>query len=188
MPEIDILSELKDGYEGLNTIDPAITKILLQQDNGEIKLNVFRGEKCKTSKSLKFQLYGSSWADENLNPIEKGEVCPEWQFSANDPLPLNKNRLLYGHSELYLDELGISSLPKDLDKTFLMDTEYDPNPLMIKKLEQFLSRKGYRSGLVSFDLTDGSFIAQLGETQGDGPMSHIGNIYPTETGIRLEEV
>ena len=187
MPEIDILPELKAGYEDLDTIDPTITKILLQQDKGEIELRVYRGQNCKTSQALKYQLFGS-WADKEFNTIAKGEVCPEWQFSAKDSLLLNKNRILYGHNELYLDEWGISNLSEDNDKNYLLDAEDEANPVLIKKLEKILKGKGYKSGLVAFNLTDGSFAAQLDESQADGPLIHLCSIFPTDSGIRIEEV
>ena len=202
MPEIDILPELKVAFRALNNkgsnkIDPTITKILLLQDKGEVELNVFRLENCKSIKPLRFQLYGS-WYDENQKPIKKGEVCPEWQFSAKDSLLLNKNRFLYGYNEIHLQDWGVLSCPDDIDKNDLLDTEDEANPLLIRKLMDFLGEQGFwrvendeelkGSGSVKLDLTDGSFSAELGEPSEYTPLVHVCNIFPTEIGIRLEEV
>ena len=202
MPEIDVLPELKKEYSAWvdsdheHVFDFSITELFLGQDAKSCFLKIARGEDKKVIQPLKFVLledeeevgvYDKENVDYWMEPKEwrtiKREVHALWQFNPNDSLGMNKNRFIYGHNYSDLLSWGLWKTIKEDEFTFT-----EPNPFLESKIYSLLQSIKHGDEHVLFDICYGSISANVNKTIGDSPLIHVFNIFPTEAGIRIDEV
>lgn len=194
---ISVFNKFKTAYvkqfplEGY--MDSQITDIVLCQDNSYVWLEVFRGNLCKITRPLKYKFSDTNEDWRNIVSKQKresrGEKMHDWQFSCNDTINKNKNRLIFGHTVPDFLEWGIMS-PNDsafLEWMRHEDRAVWSNGFLSREISKSYPKIKYGRHLCFFDLETGILSADLYEKSASD-LYELFSILPTEEGVSIEPI
>jgi len=108
------------------------------------------------------------------------ELAKEWRLSGSDPIELNVNRFLYGHTPMFLNSLKIIK-DSDYPGTELID---EPSEILVQEL---LMLKENGEGVV-VNLTECTAFIWGGSSKGDPVGIASFRVVPTLSGIEIKEM
>jgi len=167
--EISFYEKIKRAYvDGCyGQVKPEVAEILFRQKSDKMELVICRKEK-----------------EPEVHPAALGymmedELSKEWQLNAKDPIELNANRFLYGHTPEFLSYIGI--LDADADPTDQSASQTLAVEILSRKPE--LSEAGAEV-VVSLEHNQASLCNFL---ESDDALASF-EVKPTECGLNIMEI